>query len=160
MAQMFRETDLTDMDGTSWHYITVPLEFDAALALKLDLVGIAGKPLVESLRAAGGSADVADVDFFAALTDLPERIVAKGGPELVARLFARTQRVVDGKRRNLSDPHVRTEAYSGGNWIEFYAAARWVIEVNYGPFLTAVLGLLQQQSPTPPASQSGTTSGA
>ncbi len=87
---------------------------------------------------------------------MPRLVAEHGGSKLVARLLAKTQRVCDGKRRPLSDPEWRTEAYSGGNWVEFYAAIRWVFDVNYGPFLTAVQTLLSGQLSGLLASQSAT----
>jgi hypothetical protein len=133
MPHDFRETTILDMHGKEQRYFTVPLPFDEAFDLKADLASLVAGPLA-AMSDSGSLADLADV---------PRLIAEKGGSKLVARLLAKTQRVCDGKRRPLSDPEWRTEAYSGGNWVEFYSAVRWVFDVNYGPFLTVVQQLLK-----------------
>jgi hypothetical protein len=139
MGTELHETDLKDMHGTEHHYYTIPLPFDEALALKVDLLDVALGPAIGALGALTADGEDSEPNAAAvigALSGLPQRIAAKGSTAMVARLLATTQRVIDGKRRKLSEPVVRTEAFSGGNWVEFYSVIAWVVKVNYGPFLT------------------------
>lgn len=133
MTMDYRETEIQDMNGTSWKYVTTPLPFDDALSLKLEI----GDAVLSSVLNLAGGGEEDEVNL-AALADIPRKLIERGGPALVSRLFASTFRIIDGKKRPVRDPQVRTLAYAGGNWTEFYSAVKWVLDVNYGPFLALV----------------------
>ena len=136
-----REIIETTINGH--RYETVPLAFDDALALKADLLKVLAGPIAKALDAMGADALDAEVDLGkigAALAMVPGAVAEAGGPALFARILHDTTRIVtgpDGKahKQMLRDPHMRTAAFSGGNWGEFYEAVGWVVKVNYGPFL-------------------------
>ncbi len=77
---------------------------------------------------------------------LLERLIAAGGAEFIAEILAgTTRRTPDAeqdhlKTLDLSKPLGRTRAYSGGNQIESYRAIKWILAVNYAPFMMGESG--------------------
>ena len=179
------DTEIADRNGEIHRYETVPFPFDQALDLGLELAGIIGGPIGRSFGSllTGGTLDDDDLDekVFAAaaaeLGELPSKLLAAGGAQLVARILARTVRIgrSEGKpgtpptlyKMPLSDPAQRDAAFGGGNLGEAMRAVKWVLGVNYGPFLTdlwqslrgPLAGLVAgQPTPAAPESQEAATS--
>ncbi len=162
---MSREILETTINGN--RYETVPLAFDEALALKADLLKVLAAPLSEAFGALGNDALDAEVDLAkigAALAMLPGAVSTAGGPALFARILHDTTRIAKGEggraeKQALRDPQMRTAAFSGGNWSEFYQAVGWVLKVNYGPFLEVLKqgysGLSQMLKASPSAMGEG-----
>jgi hypothetical protein len=71
-----------------------------------------------------------------------------GGSDFLVKLLKNCSRsvTVDGKPKiqSLANPASRSSAYGGGNMIEFFYALRWVLGVNYGPFLTDLSRVFMQ----------------
>ncbi len=148
------KTELTDLSGELHSYQCKPFAFDEAFDLGLKLAGIVGGPLGEALKGMllGSELDDLKLDervigsIAGTLGELPGRIAAAGGSVLIARVLAQTWRKGDdGTRQLLGEADDRTEAYSGGNLREGIDAVRWVLMVNYGPFLTGLWGELAPQ---------------
>jgi hypothetical protein len=144
------ETKIADMAGVEHAYTTRPFAFDEAFDLGLEIAAVVGGPLGDAFKSlllgSALSDEVLDNEVIghalAGVGDIPGRLIAQGGARLVARILATTTRIgTDDKgmvKQPLSDADARSDAYSGGNLIEAVAAVKWVLSVNYGPFLTAL----------------------
>jgi len=151
------ETKLTDAEGNSIRYECKPFGFDQAFDLGLELAAVVGGPLGEAFKGLLLGADLDDDRLdeavigkaLASVGELPDRLIARGGSELLAKLLANVQRMGSDEagtvRQHMSDPEDRDAAYGGGNLREALDAAKWVIEINYGPFLTGLLDALRPQ---------------
>jgi len=155
------DTVLHDLQGNPHRYESSPLGFDQAFDLGLDLAGLVGGPLGEAFKGLllGSTLDDESLDqrvishAVVSVGELPARILQAGGAELVGRILSTTIRVdkrtvKEGTpatlvKQHLHDPDARTEAYGGGNLREAIDAVRWVLEVNYGPFITGLWQDLQ-----------------
>jgi hypothetical protein len=139
-------TEIQDKDGVARRYECVPFEFDESLNLGLEIADVIGGPLGKALASMlmGGSVDLdAEIpaDSIAAhVMELPANLLKAGGADFLARIVKNCKRTiqVDGraKLQSLSDPAARTDAFGGGNLMEYIRVVRWVFEVNFGPFLT------------------------
>lgn len=120
-------------------YITVALPFNQGYKLSLELIGLMTPVLGGAAGALFGVASIDDqADFGGAVKEigrLPQRILALDDDDLIKRIFARTYRIVDGKKRPLRDDNELTEAFAG-NYGEFGRVLWWVLGVNYAPFGT------------------------
>lgn len=84
------------------------------------------------------------------LLPLPEMIIAEGGPALVVRIFAKTERltpilelqnqpnvgdeVLDpNHRQHLGNADDRNQAFGEGNMVEYWKAAAMVLVANFSP---------------------------
>jgi len=151
------DTTLFDLDGREHRYETVPFAFDQCFDLGLELAAMVGGPLGEAFKSVllGGNAGALDLDekvlgqAIGALGELPGRVIAAGGSKLIARILATTTRIatVGGELRKqpLLDDGQRTAAFGGGNLREAIDAVRWVLTVNYGPFVESIWGDLRPQ---------------
>lgn len=155
------DTTLCDMAGVPHRYETVPFAYDECLDLGLELAALVGGPLGEAFKGLllGSDLKAANLDqqvlarAVASLGELPARLLQRGGAQLVARVLATTMRIDEVTiragtpatkvKQHLRDPAARTAAYSGGNLRESFDAVRWVLEVNYGPFLAAMWDVLR-----------------
>ncbi len=167
-------------------YTTTPLGYDESGKLALRLSKITAKPLgdlfgglmshltaedtVEAAKAADAgelaqlAADQADsenalegIEVGDILAMLVDGIIAEGGMDLVAEIFAQTIRhtpAADKESKamtlHLKDSLARDRAYAGGNQAESVKAIGWVLMANYAPFLmerfqssAGALGLLR-----------------
>jgi hypothetical protein len=142
------------MRGELHRYETVPFPFDQALDLGLELAGIVGGPIGRAFKGllTGGSLSDDDLDeqmlgaAAGEIGELPAKLLAAGGSRLVARILARTTRIgrhqakpgvpAELYKMPLADPQQRDAAFGGGNLAEAMKAVKWVLQVNYGPFLT------------------------
>jgi hypothetical protein len=170
-------TTLRDHEGRDHAYTCAPLPFDDAFDLGLEIAAVAGGPLGEALKGLmmGATLDDAGLDetviaqAVAGLGELPGRLLKRGGSELVARILSTCERVGEDEKglvkQRLNTPEARTAAFGGGNMGEAIHAVRWVLTVNYGPFLTALWddlrphlsGLALQHGIVPPSQEEETT---
>lgn len=149
--------ELNDYHGESHVYWIKPFAYDESFNLGLELADLIGGPIGEALKSLfmGGDIDLDSINegtigrALAEAVTLPRRILDAGGSGLVKRMFTETVRMARDEqgelyKQNLVQPDARTLAYAGGNQRESVEALWAVLEVNYGPFLTA---LLQAVSP-------------
>jgi len=156
-------TMIADRDGVEHDYVTIPFAFDNAINLKLKILKIIVRPLVEGIQEFAGFAKLAragemtdgeldamsDARFGEIVDQIPERLILAGGADLLAEILKDTVRTTpgagpDGQKLvlRLGKPAARDQAYSGGNWLEAYRAVAWVLAVNYAPFGTGGSGSL------------------
>lgn len=147
---MIATTKIADRNGIEHAYEHRAFPFDECLDLGLELAAVVGGPLGESFKALLMGGDLADgaldekvlTQAVAGLGDVPARLIARGGSALIARILATTTRIGTDAgglvKQSLGDASVRDAAYSGGNLIEAIHAVKWVLQVNYGPFLTGL----------------------
>lgn len=169
-------TKLRDHEGGEHAYTCKPFPFDQAFDLGLELAAIVGGPLGEAFKGLlmGSTLDDDTLDdqvignAVASIGELPERLMARGGSALLARILSTTTRVGKDEKgsvlHRLGDADDRDAAFAGGNLREAIDAARWVLEVNYGPFLagmweglrprlTELASSLQSSPPSQPTSE-------
>lgn len=152
---MIATTKIADSNGIEHAYEHRPFPFDEAFDLGLELAAVVGGPMGEAFKALlmGGDLDDGALDqqvltkAVAGLGDVPARLIARGGSALIARILATTTRVGTDAgglvKQSVGDASVRDAAYSGGNLIEAIHAVKWILQVNYGPFLTALWAAFQ-----------------
>lgn len=152
-----QKTTIRDHNGEEHAYTCTPLGFDEAFDLGLELAAVVGGPLGEAFKGLllGSGLDDDSLDeqvigqAVASIGELPERLIARGGSALLARILGTTTRVGRDEKgsvlHRLDAKEDRDAAYSGGNIREAMDAARWVLEVNYGPFLAGMWGALRPQ---------------
>ena len=147
-------TTLDDRNKEPHSYECKPYAFDEAFDLGLKLAGVVGGPIGEAFKSMLLGSDLDDLELdgqvigsiAGTLGDLPGALAKAGGSELIARILAQTWRAGDeGNRQLLGDAEDRDAAYSGGNLREAIDAVRWVLTVNYGPFLMGLWEVLQPQ---------------
>jgi len=162
------KTKIADMYGRLHGYTCRPLGFDDALDLGLELAALAGGPLGTAFKGlllgnedpielgADDKTDDMMSQIIQGLSALPEQLIARGGSALIARVLAGVIRIGEddqGKvKQDLSDKDDRDAAYGGGNMAEAFRAVKWVLEVNYGPFLTEVWAGVQPHLSGPESS--------
>ena len=139
------EMQTTEINGRE--YQTIPLNFDAAIRLKLELAGIVSTSAGGAIEALFSGSDGLDMRAIGqAIQALPEGIASRGGPELIKRILATTSATIetDGKRRqvSLSNSQVLTQLFSGGRWGDLYHVLGWVLMANYAPFGTNLSDLI------------------
>ncbi len=149
-------THLDDLDGVAHRYSCKPFAFDECFDLGLELAGIVGGSVGEAFKnlLLGSELDDLALDgqvigsLAKTFGELPGKLTAAGGSKLIARVLAQTWRVGDdGERQLLGEADDRTAAFSGGNLREAIDAVKWVLTVNYGPFLMGLWSVLQSQLP-------------
>lgn len=164
------ETTIADCESVAHHYTCQPFAFDEAFDLGLEIAAVVGGPLGDAFKALliGGELEDGALDenvlskAAAGLGDVPARLIARGGSALIARILATTIRVgTDDKgpiKQPMADANNRTAAYSGGNLMEAINAVKWVLQVNYGPFLTGLWDALTPHLSelAQPSTQAGT----
>jgi hypothetical protein len=151
-------THLLDLNGEPHRYECRLFAFDEAFDLGLELAGVVGGPIGDAFKGMllGSGMDDLELDgqvlgsIAGTLGDLPGKLATAGGSRLIARILAQTSRVGDdgngGKVRQLLDlEDDRNAAYGGANLREAIDAVRWVLTVNYGPFLMGLWDALQPQ---------------
>lgn len=137
-------------------WFTEPFKTSASIDLLSEILDVAiggGSRTLDQIL--GGSADAIGIAaLFAGLGGLPRRFIEAGGSELLKRLLGNTE-VEDpsiaskkGRARASLANDLHFEQAGRGNLAEVIKAAKWVIEVNYGPLGKEIIDSLGALSMT------------
>jgi hypothetical protein len=142
MPRQDQHIDISDQAGQLHHYVAYPLPAIKGMAMALEIAAVVGDTLGQLFRGIGGQpvdgASVLDQELGPELAKIPERLISRGGPNLILQLLDGVKRrsSQNGKEvfELVSTPGVFDEIYAA-NYQELIQAVWWVIRLNYLPFL-------------------------